>query len=60
MACGCKDPIKKLEARVMSRGFEAMSNSDVMMMNNYIHSKLGVIPTNIQERKDLFAQAKKI
>ena len=59
MGCSCNDPIKKMEARVMSRGFEAMSNSDIRMMDNYIYSKLEVRPTSIQERKDLFAQAKK-
>ena len=59
MACSCNNPIKKMEARVMSRGFERMSNSDILMMDNYIYSKLGVRPTSIDERKTLYAQAKK-
>jgi hypothetical protein len=59
MACACNDPIKKLEARVISRGFERMSNSDIKLMDNYIHSKLAVYPTSMAERKDLFSQAKK-
>jgi hypothetical protein len=48
-----------MEARVMSRGFERMSNSDILMMDNYIYSKLGVRHTSIDERKTLYAQAKK-
>jgi len=60
MACSCSDPIKKMEARVLSRGFEKMSNSDIRLMDNYIYDKLGVRPTTIDERKNLYAEAKKV
>lgn len=58
MGCPCKDPIKKLETRLISRGFENLTRSDILLLDGYIFDKTNKVPTNMEERKALYQEAK--
>lgn len=59
MGCGCKqNPLQKVEGRIGSRGWGSIANSELRLIDEFIFSKLGVRPTNQQERIDMYGTAK--
>lgn len=61
MGCSCKQtPFQKLERRLISSGWSAMTQSDYLLLGEYIFGKLGVRPKDNQETQILYPEAKKV
>ena len=61
MGCSCgKTPLQKLENRLKSWGWAQLTPSYLQIADEYIQSKLGKLPKDMDERIDLFNQAKNI
>lgn len=57
--CSCKQtPLQKVEARIASRGWGNIANSELRLIDEFIFTKLGVRPSTQQERIDLYGAAK--
>jgi hypothetical protein len=59
--CSCKHtPLQKVEARIASRGWGSIANSELKLIDQFILLKLGVVPSTLQERIDMYGNAKSI
>lgn len=61
MGCSCgKSPLQKLDARIRSWGWVQLTPSYLRIADEFIQEKLGVLPSNMEERIDLYKKAKNI
>lgn len=59
MGCGCKqNPLQKVEGRIGSRGWGSIANSELRLIDEFIFTKLGVRPSNQEERITMYGNAK--
>jgi hypothetical protein len=59
--CNCKNtPLQKVEGRIASRGWGSIANSELKLIDQFILLKLGLVPSNPQERIDMYGNAKSI
>jgi len=57
--CSCKQtPLQKVEARIASRGWGYIANSELRLIDQFIYTKLGVRPTSQEERIEMYGRAK--
>lgn len=58
--CSCKQtPIQRLETRLKSRGWADMRQSDYNLLKQFIIDKLGVVPENDEQIRNLYPEARK-
>lgn len=59
MGCSCKkSPIQKLDMRIRSWGWTNLTPSYLRIADEFIQQKLGKLPTDMEERKLLYQEAK--
>jgi hypothetical protein len=59
MGCGCrKSPLQRVDARIATRGWTYLANSELGLVDSFIHEKLNVYPTSMSNRIELYSQAK--
>lgn len=57
--CSCKQtPLQKVEARVASRGWSYIANSELKLIDEFIFQKLGDRPSNMEQRIEMYGTAK--
>jgi hypothetical protein len=57
--CSCKqNPLQKVEGRIASRGWAQIANSELRLIDQFIFSKLGVLPSTQEERIEMYGRAK--
>lgn len=57
--CSCKqNPLQKVEGRIASRGWNSIANSELRLIDQFIFTKLNEIPSNQQERIEMYGRAK--
>lgn len=57
--CSCKmTPLQKVERRIQAGGFDRLANSEIAILDDFIFSKIGVRPRDIEERKAMYGRAK--
>jgi hypothetical protein len=57
--CSCKQsPLQKVESRLASRGWGQIANSELRLIDQFIFSKLGVLPSTQEERIEMYGTAK--
>lgn len=57
--CSCKQtPLQKVEARIASRGWGNIANSELRLIDEFIFTKLGVRPSTQEERIEKYGAAK--
>lgn len=58
--CSCKmTPIQRLETRLKSRGWADMRQSDYALLKQVIIDRLGIVPENEEQIRNLYPQARK-
>jgi hypothetical protein len=58
--CSCKrTPIQRLETRLKSRGWADMRQSDYNLLKQFIIDRLGVVPENDEQIRNLYPDARK-
>ncbi len=58
--CSCKmTPIQRLETRLKSRGWADMRQSDYNLLKQFIIDRLGVVPENEEQIRNLYPDARK-
>lgn len=61
MGCSCgKTPLQKLENRLRSWGWANLTLSYLKIADDFIFGKLGVLPTDMDNRIELYKQAKEL
>jgi hypothetical protein len=59
MGCSCKQtPLQKVERRIQSSGWTRLANSELGLIDIFIHTKLGEYPSNPTERIEMYNRAK--
>lgn len=59
MGCGCKrTPLQKLEQKISVRGWGRLAPSETAIIDAFIHDKLGIYPSSLDERYELYTKAK--
>lgn len=59
MGCGCRQtPLQRVERSIQTRGWGNLTGSEMVVIDEFIFSKLGVRPSTNEERPDLYGQAK--
>ena len=59
MGCGCKKtPLQKLEQKIAVRGWGRLAPSETAIIDAFIHEKLGIYPSSLDERYELYSKAK--
>jgi len=57
--CSCKkSPIQKLDMRIRSWGWNGLTPSYLRIADEFIQKKLGVLPTDMEDRQRLYQEAK--
>ena len=57
--CSCKmTPLQKVERRIQAGGFDRLAPSELVILDQFIFGKLGIQPSNMEERKDLYGRAR--
>lgn len=57
--CSCKmTPLQKVEGRIASRGWGNIANSELRLIDQFIYTKLGVMPSTQEERLEMYGRAK--
>ena len=57
--CSCKQtPLQKVERFLTANGWMRLSGSQMVIIDDYIFSILGIKPSTNEERPDLYGQAK--
>jgi hypothetical protein len=52
-------PIQRLETRLKSRGWADMRQSDYNLLKQFIIDRLGVVPENEEQIRNLYPDARK-
>jgi hypothetical protein len=61
MGCGCKKtPLEKLEQKISTRGWTRLYPSETAIIDAFIYEKLNIYPTNVDDRIELYKQAKAV
>lgn len=61
MPCNCKQtPLQKVERNITANGWSRISGSEMMIIDDFIFTYLGVGPSTNEERPELYARAKHI
>lgn len=61
MGCGCKKtPLQRLEQKISTRGWARLAPSETAIIDAFIFDKLGVYPTSVSERIELYTKSKNI
>lgn len=59
--CNCKmTPLQKVESRIASRGWNYIANSELRLIDTFIQQKLNEVPSNMEQRIEMYGRAKQI
>jgi hypothetical protein len=57
--CSCKNtPLQKVEARIASRGWNYIANSELKLIDEFIFQKINDRPANMEQRIEMYGNAK--
>ena len=57
--CSCKQtPLQKVEARIASRGWHYIANSELRLIDEFIFQSIGERPGDMEQRIEMYGRAK--
>jgi len=51
-------PLQKVERRIQAGGFDRLAPSELVILDQFIFGKIGIQPSNMEQRKELYGRAK--
>jgi len=51
-------PLQKIERRIQAGGFDRLAPSELVILDQFIFDKIGVKPSNMEQRKEMYGRAK--